>query len=112
MRLQMYSQNLAISQELRGSVERRLRFVLGRFASRISRVTVQLAELIGPGGVTGKRCRILVRLLKSGRFSVEDTDPDLEAVVNRAMERVSQSVRRALERQHEEQGRESASPQR
>jgi ribosome-associated translation inhibitor RaiA len=105
MRLHLRSQNLPISQELRGSVERRLRFVLGRFGSRISRVTVHLAELIGPDGVTGKRCRILVHLLNSGRFSVEDTDSDLAAVVNRAMDRVSQSVRRELERQNEEEER-------
>jgi ribosomal subunit interface protein len=101
MQLRMRSQNLTISEEMRGSIERRLRFVLGRFGSRIGRVTVLLGEPIGPHGTTGKRCRIVVRLLSSGRVSFEDTDPDLGAAVNRAIDRVGQSVRRELERQHE-----------
>jgi hypothetical protein len=65
-------------------------------------VRVHLAELPGPHGTTGKRCRIVVRLLRSGQVSCEDTDADLGAVVNRAIDRVGQSVRRELERQHEE----------
>jgi ribosome-associated translation inhibitor RaiA len=101
MQLQMRSQNVIISQEMRGSIERRLRFVLGRFGSRIGRVTVHLAELSSLNGTTGMRCRIVVHLLGSGRFSVEDTDPDLSAVVIRAMDRVGHSVRRELEWQHE-----------
>jgi ribosome-associated translation inhibitor RaiA len=104
MRLQIRRRNLEVSPELRGSIERRLRFVLGRFGSRIGHVTVYLAECKSAHGTMGKRCRIVVRLLRSDEVSIDDTDEDLGAVVNRAMERVGPSVRRKLERQREEAG--------
>jgi ribosome-associated translation inhibitor RaiA len=108
MRLQIGSRNLTISQALRGSIERRLRFVLGRFGSKIDGVNVHLAEWINPHGRTETRCRVVARLLSSGRLSVEDSDPDLGAVVNRAFDRIGQSVRRELDRQHEQSGRKGA----
>ena len=105
MQLDIRSQGLDIGQDLRGHIERRLRFVLSRFGDRIGRVTVYLADLNGPRGGIDKRCRIVVRLLRSGQVFVEDTDSDLEAVVDRAADRVAQSVRRQLERRREWRGR-------
>ena len=105
MQLDIRSQGLDISQGLRGQIERRLRFVLGRFVNRVSRVTVHLADLNGPRGGIDKRCRVVVRLLRSGQVFVEDVDADLEAVVDRATDRVRQSVRRVLERRRERRGR-------
>jgi ribosomal subunit interface protein len=104
MRLQFRRRNLEVSPELRGSVERRLRFVLGRFGKRIGRVTIHLAECNSTQGSMGKRCRIVVRLLRSGEVTIDDRDEDLDAVVNRAMDRVGPAVRRELERQREEAG--------
>ena len=100
MRLAIRSQDLDIGQRLRGSIERRLRFVLGRFGTRIGSVTVHLADLNGPRGGLDKRCRIVVRLVRAGQVFVEDTDADLGAVVDRATDRVGQAVRRELERRH------------
>ena len=105
MRLEIRSQDLEIGQGLRGSIERRLRFVLGRFGTRIARVTVYLTDLNGPRGGMDKRCRIVVRLVRAGQVFVEDTDTDLGAVVDRATDRVGQAVRRELERRHNWGGR-------
>jgi len=104
MWLDIRSQDLDIGQGLRGHIERRLRFALGRFGPRVSRVTVYLADLNGPRGGIDKRCRIVVRLQRSGQVFVEDTDTDLEAVVDRAADRVGQSVSRHLERRRERRG--------
>ena len=110
MRLEIRSHDLEIDQELRGSIERRLRYVLGRFCIRITRVTVFLADLNGPRGGMDKRCRIVVRLVRAGQVFVEDTDADLGVVVDRATDRVGQSVRRELERQRERGATRDHSP--
>jgi len=101
MQLEIRSQGLEIDQGLRGSIERRFRFVLGRFGTRIGRVMVYLADVNGPRGGLDKRCRIVVRLLRAGQVFVEDTDSDLGAVVDRATDRLGLSVRRELERRRE-----------
>jgi ribosome-associated translation inhibitor RaiA len=101
MRLGIRSENLEITGELRESIERRLRFVLGRFGQQIVRVTVQLADLDSPGKVRGKSCRIAVRLLRSGQVCVEDTESELGTVVDRATARVAQAVDRELKTQRQ-----------
>jgi putative sigma-54 modulation protein len=101
MRLEIRSRDVEIGQELRGSIERRLRFLLGRFGTRVGRVTVYLAELDGPRGGIDKRCRIVVRLVHSGQILVEYADTDLGAALERAADRVGQSVGRELERRRE-----------
>ena len=108
MRLEIRSQDLEIDPGLRGYIERRLRFVLGRFSIRIARVTVYLADVNGPRGGMDKRCRIVVRLVRAGQVFVEDTDTDVGAVVDRATDRVGQSVRRELERRRERGSRRGA----
>lgn len=102
MKLEIRNQDFEIDQELRGSIERRIRFVLERFSSRIARVTVFLADLNGPRGGMDKRCRIVAWIARGGQVFVEDTDSDMGAVVDRAMDRFGQAVRRDLERRREQ----------
>ena len=54
-------------------MERRLDFALGRFGGRISQVTVGLEDLNGPRGGADKRCRLAVRLVPSGKVTIEET---------------------------------------
>ena len=105
MRLEIRSQGLDLGQGLRGFIEHRLQAVLQRFGPRIGQVTIYLADLNGPRGGIDKRCRIVAQLLQSGQISVEDTNADLGAVLNRAMDRMGQSVRQKLERRHNRERR-------
>ena len=90
-----------VSIKLRGSIERRLRFVLGRFEGRIGRVTVLFTEVNGALGKTVKQCKVVVQLVSSGEVCVEETDSTWQIVSDRATGRVGQAVQRALDRRHE-----------
>ena len=79
-------------------IERRLRFALGRFASRIRRLRVRLTDVNGPRGGLDKRCRIAVDLIPRGMVMVEGAGDDPFALVAGAAKRASRAVRRALER--------------
>ncbi len=78
--------------------ERRLRFALGRFGTRIRQIMVRIADLNGPRGGVDKQCRITVDVRPFGTVILEETDADLYRAIDRAAHRVSQSVRRELER--------------
>lgn len=110
MRLEIRSQNLAIDPALQDHIERRLRFVLGRFSPRIDRVTVHLADMNGPRGGVEKRCRIVALLGRAGRVVVEDTSPELTAAVHAAADRLGQSVRRQLDRRRDHGSGMAAAP--
>jgi ribosome hibernation promoting factor len=108
MRLELRSRDVQLGKPLRDSVERRLRFVLGRFASRISRVTVYLWAQGTQHRDAATGCRIVVRLSRKSKVRIEDTGKDLDTVANRAVDRAGESVRRELERLREHLGRLNA----
>jgi putative sigma-54 modulation protein len=87
-----------VAEVLRNHVERRLRFALGRFADRIGRVKVRFSSVSGRLRGGSKRCQIHVGL-RPIDVQVEDTNTDAFAAVDHAVDRVSRSVARALERE-------------
>ena len=76
-------------------------FALGRFSSRIRRVSVIFSDVNGDRGGCDKHCRLRIALIPSGEVVVEDTDPSVATVVTNAAERAARSVSRALERRRE-----------
>jgi hypothetical protein len=101
MRLEIRSEGLEVGSGLRDSIRRRLRFVLGRFGSRVRRVTVHLAETNAHTGGTDKGCRIVALLVPSGRVCVEVSETDLGSALTRAAERVGPAVSRELMRRRD-----------
>jgi putative sigma-54 modulation protein len=89
---------LAPSPELLVHVHRRLVFALARFAPRIRAVRVLLADENGPRGGTDKRVRVDILLARRGRILVEDLSDDLFTAADRAAQRGSRALARALDR--------------
>ena len=86
-----------VTPALRVHLERRLGLALGRFGDQIGRVRVRFSEAEARSGAGHKRCRIQIGL-RPRKVDVEDSDADLFAAVNNAVDRASRSVARALER--------------
>ena len=93
----------------RDDVERRFRFALGRFAPRIGRVTITMADVNGPRGGLDKRCRVVVGLVPRGHVIAEVSDRSYDAASCRAADRVGHAVGRELERRRGHKDRLSAS---
>jgi ribosome-associated translation inhibitor RaiA len=112
MHLSVRGLPLKAHEALRTSIERRLRFVLGRFASRIGRVTVEvdLATQAILDRSMVKRCRITVNLDRDYSLSTEDNGSDVAAVVERATRRAGEIVRREMDRQREGSRRPATPP--
>ena len=79
-------------------VERRLRFALSRFGSKVRRISVVLTDENGPRGGVDKVCRIVVQVHRSRDVIVTDQDVDVHACIARATERVGRAVARSIER--------------
>jgi putative sigma-54 modulation protein len=104
MQVTMHINGADLAEACRSYVERRLRFSLGRFGSRVGEVTVRL----GGAGGAGQRCRVSAELVPFGRVAVEESDPDLFAAMDRATGRIGRLFGRELERARDARmGRES-----
>ncbi len=105
MQVAVRTERINVAELLQRYVERRLHFALGRFGSRVGRVSVSITGNAEPA--EGK-CRISTEILPFGRVAVQEADPDLFAAVDRATGRIGRLFSRELERQREiRSGRES-----
>lgn len=79
-------------------IERRLRFELARFGSRVERVIVFLHDRNGPRGGIDKVCRVLARVQGCGVITAAVIDSEWTAAVDRSINRVGHTVSRHLGR--------------
>jgi len=96
--IDLRSSNVSVSLALHEHIVRRLDFSVRRFAHRIERVVVRLADINGPRGGPDKRCRILAVLDGPETVVVEATDADAYAAVSQATMRLEERVARVLMR--------------
>jgi ribosomal subunit interface protein len=85
--------------ELRSYIERRLSVALDRFMDRLGTVEVRISDVNGPQGRVDKSCEIRVQLSRSGVLLIQEArDANVYASIDSAVERISRSFSRHLER--------------
>jgi ribosome-associated translation inhibitor RaiA len=102
MEVQFHIHNTDLVDALRNYVERKLHFSLGRFISRLGRVTVKIADINGPRGGVDKACRISAEMLPGRKLIWQEAvDANLFVAVDHATERIGRSFGRAVARDRE-----------
>jgi ribosome hibernation promoting factor len=108
MSLEIRNQNIEMSDGLRSYIERRLGFALRKFTKVLGRVTVRLSDLNGPRGGLDKRCQISANFRPFQAVSLQATDADLYAAIDRAAGRLERSLAHCVGRKRESRrGRKS-----
>jgi len=102
MKLDIVGQHLDMTEVLAAHIERRLRFTLGRFGSRIGRVAVTLTTLEGSRGGLDKQCCIVASLAPTDEVVVDVIDTDIFLALDRATDRLGRILARELERRREQ----------
>ena len=98
MQLELSAEGVELTEALRDHVERRIRFALGKFAGRIERVHVRLADENGHKGGVGKMCRIRVRMVGFESVAVQQIDADIRTAIDCALDRAGRTVARRIDR--------------
>lgn len=98
MRVQLHAKNVHLAPSLSEFIERRLRFALGRFASRVTQVAVRLCDVNGPRGGIDQQCRINATFIPSAHKTVQATGASAEAAICQAVDRIAGAVRKDLAR--------------
>jgi len=101
MQLNIRLRNVERDEELRDSIDRRVRFALARFGDRIERADIVLTDVNGPRGGWDQRCMLKVVLPPTKPAVIEVTDCDALAAVGRACDRAVRHVRDQLARRRD-----------
>lgn len=89
---------MTLNETQQAWIQRRIQFALGRFVSRIRRVSATFSDINGAKGGVDKRCRLLVSLIPNGEVVVDDVDMSVEAAAANVSEKAARTVARLLER--------------
>jgi len=101
MNVEVNWSELNFNDKSKGFVARRLNFLVGRFRTIITRVSVRFSDVNGPKGGVDKQCVVSVKLWTSGEVTVKGEGTDYLAVFQTSFERLIRSVRRELAKQRE-----------
>lgn len=96
MRTRIRIRDLARDPELEADIDRRARFALARFASRIVLLQISVSDDEGPRGAD-KLCRATATLTGMPRVRVDSLDASLHDAVDRSLARLARAVARALD---------------
>lgn len=101
MLIEVTLRKVTLSEQQQAWIERRIRFALGRFVSRIRRVSVILSDINGVRGGIDKECRLQISLHPQGEVVVADVETSFEGAAANVSERAARMVARLLERSRE-----------
>jgi len=94
MQVEFRIQNTDTDGVLKGYIERRLRFALGRFGDRVGTVSVRISG----NASNDNECWINTELRPFGAVTVQETAADLFAAIDRATGRIGRLFGRELQR--------------
>lgn len=98
MRLLIQTQGLLLSREDRDQIRARIQQAFARFGNQATGATLHLQDINGPRGGQDKDCQLIIELEDSTAV-ISDRGADLKAVINRAIHRAVQTIRRQLQHQ-------------
>jgi len=98
MRIDIQGRGFPLTAAVLDHTEQQLRFALTRTSGRIKRVEVRLGRVDGARDDPDRFCRIQVFLNHAPPVQIEDTGPDLYALIDRVSERAGRNVARRIER--------------
>jgi putative sigma-54 modulation protein len=91
------------SQSLVVHATRKIHQHLSRFGHRLSGVDARLSDVNGPHGGRDKRCLVIANGPGLGVLCTEELHEDFYASVDRALDRLAQTIGRSIERARERQ---------
>ncbi len=92
MEIRTIGRGIDVDSALDAYVKRRIHFALGRFSSRVERVSVVLSNEDEPDGRMRKTCRFRVRLLGLPTVAIKQADFDVRVAIDRAADRIGRAV--------------------
>lgn len=98
MRLQIQTQGLLLSRQDRDEIRTRIHNAFARFGHKTLGASLHLQDINGPRGGQDKNCHLVVEL-EDTTAVITDRGSDLKSVVNRAVHRAVQTLRRQLQHQ-------------
>lgn len=101
MQIEIQARDFTLTESLSGYIEQRIKILLDSKYEQIKRIRMCLSDINGPRGGVDKRCQIQISIPRLQDIVIEDTELDLYAAIDRAIERAARTVERRLARRQQ-----------
>ncbi len=98
MQIDIQSRGFSLTDTLHSYAQRRLLFAMSYCSGHVNRVVIRLSDVNGPRGGADKRCHVQIALTGMPDVVVEDTEVDMYAAIDRAIDRARRTVVRKVDR--------------
>ena len=98
MEISIRSREIEHSANLIDEVQQKIGFAVDRHRSRISRISVYLADINGPRGGIDKVCQMIAFVRGADPVMIVERGEAVQAVVNRAARRLGYCIGRRIHR--------------
>ena len=92
MEIRTIGRGIDVDSALDAYVKRRVYFALGRFSSRVERVSAVLSNEEAPNGGMRKTCHFRVQLLGLPSVAIKEVDFDVCSAIDRTAGRIGRAV--------------------
>jgi putative sigma-54 modulation protein len=100
MRVEIRARHFTLTEALREHVEKRLNSAVDTRKASIADVTVHLSDENGPKGGEDKHAHVTATVLGK-TVVIEERDENMYAAIDRAMDRLQQTIARTIDRKRE-----------
>jgi ribosome-associated translation inhibitor RaiA len=97
MKISVRPRDIEWSDELQKQVERSIAYAVDRYSTRVTHISVYLADLNGPRGGVDKLCQITADMRGTMPVLILEKGDDLLATVNRAARRLGYRIGRRIQ---------------
>jgi ribosomal subunit interface protein len=99
MQIDIQARSFPLTEALKKYAEQKLISALHRCQDHLNRVVIRLSDINGPRGGEDKHCHVHVVLPGIPDVIIEDTEEDMYAAIDKAIDRAESAVVRKVERQ-------------
>lgn len=96
MKTQIVDRDNCLNAASTAFADRRLRFALSRFDSKIVSAVLTVEDNNGPRGGIDKKCQLLIKMHRGQDVVISDMDHDLKCCLSRVADRAGRTVARRL----------------
>jgi len=99
MHIDIQSRGFSLTEALFNYTQKRVHRAMSYCSGHVNRVVIRLSDTNGPRGGSDKRCHIQVAMAGIPDVVIEDTEVDMYAAIDRAIDRAKRTVVRKVDRQ-------------
>lgn len=96
MQVSIQSTGIKLNKEVKTKIKRKLQFTLSKLEPYITKISIKLSITNDSRDIDNTHCQLTVAIVNQSDIVIEDTQMDLECVLDRVLQKASRIIERLV----------------